>query len=289
MPEPAGKADLVITGADAYTMDAARRWAGAVAIVGDRIAAVGTEPRVRERFPDAKEVLHLPGRMVLPAFQDSHLHAPFAGRYRLHVSLHDLPGVDAYRDAVASYAGANPEQPWIFGGGWLMAHFPGGTPTKELLDDLVPDRPVFLLNRDVHGAWVNSKALEIAHITRETPDPWDGRIERDPATGEPTGTLHEGAAYSFADEQMPEPSREEWERAILLAQAHLHALGITGWQDAWVTPSTENAYRTLAERGELTARVAGALWWDRHRGPEQVEELVARRDEARSGTSTPRP
>jgi predicted amidohydrolase YtcJ len=94
MPNPA---DLVITGADVYTMDAARRWADAVAIVGDRVAAVGTEPLVRERFPDAKEILHLPGRMVLPAFQDSHLHAPFAGRYRLHVSLHDLPGVDAYR------------------------------------------------------------------------------------------------------------------------------------------------------------------------------------------------
>ncbi|MBA3737074.1 MAG: amidohydrolase [Actinobacteria bacterium] len=287
MPESAGTADLVITGADVYTMDAARRWAGAVAIVGDRIAAVGTEPQVKERFSDARDVLHLPGRMVLPGFQDSHLHAPFAGRYRLHVSLHDLSGVDAYRDAVASYAGANPEQPWIFGGGWLMSHFPGGTPTKELLDYIVPDRPVFLLNRDVHGAWVNSKALEVAHITRETPDPWDGRIERDVTTGEPTGTLHEGAAYSFADEHLPEPSREEWERAILLAQEHLHALGITGWQDAWVTPSTEDAYRSLAERGELTARVAGALWWDRHRGPEQVEELVARRDEGSVGNFHP--
>ena len=279
MPKPA---DLVITGADVYTMDAARRWAGAVAIVGDRIVAVGTEQHVRERFPDAKEVLHLPGRMVLPGFQDSHLHAPFAGRYRLHVSLHDLPGVDAYREAVASYARANPEVPWIFGGGWLMAHFPGGTPTKELLDDIVPDRPVYLLNRDVHGAWVNTKALEVAHITRETPDPWDGRIERDGTTGEPTGTLHEGAAYSFADIHLPPPPREEWERAILLAQEHLHSLGITGWQDAWVTPATEEAYRSLAERGDLTARVVGALWWDRHRGPEQVEELVARRDRGSS-------
>jgi predicted amidohydrolase YtcJ len=268
-------------------MDAARRWVGAVAIVADRIAAVGTEPQVKERFPDAKEVLHLPGRMVLPAFQDSHLHAPFAGRYRLHVSLHDLPGVDAYRDAVATYARANPAEPWIFGGGWLMAHFPGGTPTKELLDDIVPDRPVFLLNRDVHGAWVNSKALELAHITRETPDPWDGRIERDPATGEPTGTLHEGAAYSLADTHLPPPPREEWERAILLAQEHLHALGITGWQDAWVTPATEEAYRSLAERGELTARVVGALWWDRHRGLEQVEELTARRDRGSVGTFHP--
>ena len=225
--------------------------------------------------------------MVLPAFQDSHLHAPFAGRYRLHVSLHDLPGVDAYRDAVASYALANPEEPWIFGGGWLMAHFPGGTPTKELLDDIVPDRPVFLLNRDVHGAWVNSKALEVAHVTRETPDPWDGRFERDPATGEPTGTLHEGAAYSFADTHLPPPPREEWERAILLAQEHLHSLGITGWQDAWVTSPTEEAYRSLAERGDLTARVVGALWWDRHRGPEQIEELVARRDQGVAGTFHP--
>jgi hypothetical protein len=287
MRTPAGTADLVITGADVYTMDAARRWAGAVAIRGDRIAAVGTEPEIKDRFPDGKETLHLPGRMVLPAFQDSHLHAPFAGRYRLHVSLHDLPGVDAYREAVATYAVANPEQPWIFGGGWLMAHFPGGTPTKDLLDDITPDRPVFLLNRDVHGAWVNSKALEIAHITRETPDPWDGRIERDPATGEPTGTLHEGAAYSFADTHLPTPSMEEWERAILLAQEHLHGLGITGWQDAWATPATEDAYRSLAERGELTARVVGALWWDRHRGPEQVDELIARRDRGAVDTFHP--
>ena len=281
------RADLVVTGADIWTGDAARRWAGAVAIRGDRVVAVGTERHVRERFPEVGEVLHLPGRMVLPGFQDAHVHPPFAGRYRLHVSLHDLPGVDAYRDAVATYARDHPNEPWIFGGGWAMAHFPGGTPSKDLLDALVPDRPVFLMNRDVHGAWVNSKALEVAHITRETPDPWDGHIERDPATGEPTGMLHEGAAYSFADEHVPAPSREEWERAILVAQAHLHSLGITGWQDAWVTPATEEAYRSLAERDELTARVIGALWWDRHRGIEQVKDLVERRSRGSIGSFHP--
>jgi predicted amidohydrolase YtcJ len=134
---------------------------------------------------------------------------------------------------------------------------------------------------------VNSKALEVGRITRGTPDPWDGRIERDPATGEPSGTLHEGAAYAFADEHVPEPSRDEWERAILVAQEHLHALGITGWQDAWVTPRTEDAYRSLAERGELTARVVGALWWDRHRGKEQVEDLLARRARGSAGPFHP--
>jgi hypothetical protein len=281
------RADLVITGADVYTMDAARRWAGAVAIRGDRIVAVGTEPEVHERFPHSEEVLQARGSMVIPGFQDAHIHPPFAGRYRLHVSLHDLPGAEAYLDAVATYARTHTDEPWIFGGGWAMAHFPGGTPTRQLLDDIVPDRPVFLMNRDVHGAWVNSKALEIAGITRETPDPWDGRIERDPATGEPTGTLHEGAAYSFADEHLPEPTRDEWERAMLVAQEHLHSLGITGWQDAWVTPATEDAYRSLAERGELTARVVGALWWDRHRGIEQVKDLIERRARGSVGTFHP--
>jgi predicted amidohydrolase YtcJ len=281
------RADLVITGAEVCTMDAARRWVDAIAIRGDRIAALGTESEVHERFPETRDVLHVPGATVLPGFQDAHVHPPFAGRYRLHVSLHDLPDAQADLDAVAAYARADPSTPWVFGGGWAMAHFPGGTPTKDLLDRVVPDRPVFLLNRDVHGAWVNSKALEVAGITRETPDPWDGRIERDPATGEPTGTLHEGAAYSFADEHLPEPTREEWERAILVAQEHLHSLGITGWQDAWVTPATEDAYRSLAERGDLTARVVGALWWDRHRGTEQVEELVARRARGSVGTFHP--
>jgi predicted amidohydrolase YtcJ len=281
------RADLVITGADIWTGDAARRWAGAVAIRGDRVVAVGTEGHVRDRSPEARDVLHLPGRMIVPGFQDAHVHPPFAGRYRLHVSLHDLPDIDAYREAVATYARGHADEAWIFGGGWAMAHFPGGTPTKELLDDLVPDRPVFLMNRDVHGAWVNSRALELAGITRETPDPWDGLIERDPSTGEPTGTLHEGAAYSFADEHLPEPSREEWERALLVAQQHLHSLGITGWQDAWVTPSTEEAYRSSAARGDLTARVVGALWWDRHRGVEQVKDLVERRSHGSVGSFHP--
>jgi predicted amidohydrolase YtcJ len=156
-----------------------------------------------------------------------------------------------------------------------MYLFPGGTPRKEDLDRLVPDRPVFLMNRDVHGAWVNSHALALAGLTRETPDPWDGRIERDPATGEPTGTLHEGAAYSFRDRFVPATGPSEWREALLVAQRHLHALGVTGWQDAWVTPDLLDAYHALDDAGELTAHVSASLWWDRHRGEEQAEELVA--------------
>ena len=189
---------------------------------------------------------------MLPGFQDSHIHAPFAGRNRLRVWLNDLLGKDAYLDAIAAYAAANPDEPWIVGGGWAMEYFPGGTPRKEDLDAIVPDRPVFLFNQDVHGAWVNSRALEVGGITRDTADPSDGRIERDP-DGEPTGCLHEGAAYSFNDHVVPSPGRAEWEASILEAQTHLHGLGITGWQDAWVTPATLEAYRSLAADGRLTA------------------------------------
>jgi predicted amidohydrolase YtcJ len=271
-------ADIVITGADVYCGDPAGTWAGAVAVRGERIVAVGSETEVRDRVGSAVNVLHLPGRMVVAGFQDAHVHPPTAGRNRLTVSLNEITGRRDYLDAVALYAAANPDEPWIVGGGWAMEYFPGGTPSKDDLDAIVGDRPVFLFNRDVHGAWVNSKALEMGGITNDTPNPPDGWIERDPRTGEATGTLHEGAAYSFNDHVVPMPDQGALEAALLNAQAHLHSLGITGWQDAWVTPETETAYRAIAASGQLTARVVGALWWDRHRGLDQVADMLARRE-----------
>ncbi|WP_219412497.1 amidohydrolase [Pseudonocardia nigra] len=271
-------ADLVITGADVYPVDAARSWAGAVAVRGDRIVAVGSDDEVRELVGPRTEHLHLPGRMVLPGFQDAHVHPPFAGLDRMRVSLHDAASRQECLDLVGRYAQENPELEWITGGGWSMEHFPGGTPVKEDLDAVVGNRAVFLFNRDVHGAWVSTRALELAGITADTPDPISGRVERDPVTGEPTGTLHEGAAYQLRDQLLPPPTRREWEAAILDAQAYLHSLGITGWQDAWVTPATLEAYRSLAGAGRLTARVVGALWWERSRGLEQIPELVEQRE-----------
>ena len=285
-PATAGPPDLVIIDArvQASTIDGAgrraSRWATGVAVAGDRITAVGDADDVRRLAGPRTRVISAPGRLVLPGFQDGHVHAPFAGRNRLRVWLNDLVGRQAYLDAIAAYAAANPDEPWILGGGWAMEYFPGGTPSRQDLDAVVPDRPVFLLNRDVHGAWVNSRALAIGGIARDSPDPDDGRIERDPGSGEPSGTLHEGAAYWFNDHVVPAPDRAEWRAAVLEAQKHLHALGITGWQDAWVTPATLEAYRSLAADGGLTARVVGALWWDRHRGLEQITDLVEQRERA---------
>jgi predicted amidohydrolase YtcJ len=276
-------ADLVLTGVALHGIDDPA--ADAIAVRGDRILAIGTEAEVRARVGPGAQVRHLPGRLVLPGFQDAHVHPPQAGRNRLTVDLDGLAGVDAYLAAVGAYAAGHPDEEWIVGGGWAMEHFPGGTPTRELLDAVVPDRPVFLFNRDVHGAWANSVALERAGIGRGTPDPPDGRIERDPRSGQPTGTLHEGAAYTIEENLIPAPPQLAWERAILESQAHLHSLGITGWQDAWVSPDTQAAYEHLSVTGRLTARVVGALWWDRNRGLEQIADLVARRGGSSHGSS----
>lgn len=281
-----GSADLVLTGARVWTGDPSSPWTDSIAVQGDRIVALGADATGELTGPRTRR-FHRPGALVVPGFQDAHVHAPFAGRNRLHVWLNDLVGRHAYLDRIAEYADANPDLPWIIGGGWAMEHFPGGTPSKSDLDAIVPDRPVFLMNRDVHGAWVNSRALDLAGIGPGTVDPADGRIERDPRTGEATGTLHEGAAYSFQDLHVPTPSREDWEAAILESQGHLHALGITGWQDAWVTPATLEAYRSLAGSDRLTARVVGALWWERHRELDQVSEFLTQRESGRVGNFHP--
>jgi predicted amidohydrolase YtcJ len=280
VPEPA---DLVITGADVYTVDAVRHWAKAIAIRGDRIVAVGTEDQVREHAGPAAEQLHLPGRMVLPGFQDAHIHAAFGGRNLLSLNLDALETPREYLAAIAAHAAAHPDLEWITGGGWYNAVFSGGAPRKEDLDAVVPDRPVFLMNTDLHGAWANSRALEIGGITASTPDPWDGYYERDPATGEPGGMLHEGAAYRFASDVVPPTTPEVWRAAILRAQSDLHALGVTAWQDAWVAPDLLTAYRALDDEGLLTARVVTSLWWDRARGSEQLAMFVTQRAAATRG------
>jgi predicted amidohydrolase YtcJ len=184
-----------------------------------------------------------------------------------------------------AYAEAHPDREWILGGGWSMDVFPGGTPTKDLLDAVVPDRIVFLPNRDGHSAWVNSRALEVAGVTSATLDPADGRIERD-AAGEPSGTLHEGAADLVGD-VAPASTPDEVYAGLLEGQRYLHSLGITAWQDAIVSTGTwmDNypAYLRAGDNGDLTARVVGALWWDRDRGEEQIPDLVALRERGRTG------
>lgn len=269
-------ADLVLTGGRIATMDAARSFVSALAIRDGRIIAVGPDATVSSLIGPGTRVIALRGRTVTPGFQDAHVHPVHGGLAMLRCELHGTTGKDAYLGIVAEYARTHPDEAWIRGGGWSMADFPGGTPRKEDLDRIVPDRPVILPNRDGHSVWVNSRALEIAGVTAATPDPADGRIERDP-DGTPTGTLHEGAA-DLVQRFEPDDTPADLEAALALGQAHLHALGITAWQDAIIRPDVEErAYVALASRGDLTGRVVGAMWWERSRGPEQIEEFVERR------------
>lgn len=269
-------AELVVTGARVRRRRGS--YAEAVAVRGDRVVAVGTDDEVRAFVGPGTRVVEAGGALLLPGFQDSHCHAPMAGLQLTQVWLHDVDGKDAYVRLVKEYADSHPEAGWILGGGWSMDDFPGGTPRREDLDTVVPDRPVFLFNRDVHSAWVNSRALEVLGIDADTPDPVDGRIERDPVTGEPSGTLHEGAAYTIDERHLPKPDAAGWDAAVLAGQAHLHALGITGWQDAWVTRDTLDAYVRLAHDGRLTGRVVGSLWWERSQGLEQIDTLRSWRE-----------
>ncbi|MGZ8631616.1 MAG: amidohydrolase family protein, partial [Actinomycetota bacterium] len=181
MPDARVIADLVLTGADVWCGDPARRWARAVAISGDRIVAVGTDDDVRAHTGPSTEVVSLPEKAVVPGFQDAHVHPAFGARNLLNVNLDDLHSNEDYLERIVAFATENPGLDWIVGGGWYgPVYAQTGGPRKEDLDAIVPDRPVFLLNTDVHGAWVNSRALEVAGISASTPDPWDGYIVRDP-------------------------------------------------------------------------------------------------------------
>jgi predicted amidohydrolase YtcJ len=222
---------------------------------------------------------------LAPGFTDAHVHPIQGGLERLRCDLSEGSTREEYLATIKVYADAHPEAAWILGGGWAMPAFPGGTPTAADLDTVTGGRPACLPNRDHHGAWVNSAALEIAGIDEHTPDPPDGRIERD-ADGRPTGTLHEGAT-SLVTRHLPRTSGEEYYAALLAGQSYLHSLGVTSWQDAIVgaysgMDDPASTYTTAAANGDLTSYVVGALWWERRLGVEQVADLVGRR-EAMSG------
>ncbi|MDQ0894758.1 amidohydrolase [Agromyces ramosus] len=279
-------ADLVFTGGPVFTANTVRSRASAVAVRGGRIVAVGAADDVRNLIGPATEVVDLAGRLLLPGFQDAHVHPVWGGLDLMRCDLSEFATEHEYLDRIAAYAAAHPDEEWLLGGGWSMSAFPGGTPTAAALDTVVPDRPAFLPNRDGHGAWVNSVALRLAGIDRQTPDPADGRIERD-ASGEPTGTLHEGA-MSLVNRLFPETTVEQLTEALLLGQRYLHSYGVTAWQDAIVGSYGDAgdpgpAYVAAAASGALTGRVVGALWWDRTRGLEQIPELIEKRSTYRGG------
>jgi predicted amidohydrolase YtcJ len=291
------QAELVLAGGAVYTADATGRRvvpataasgrpASAIAVVGGRIEAIGNagDPDIQDLIGPATEVVDLRGRALLPGFQDAHVHPAFAGITMLGCNLIGAASLDDALARISDFARQHPDREWIAGSGWRMEWFPGGTPDRQTLDAVTGGRPAYLSNRDGHGAWASTRALELAGIDARTPDPVDGRIERE-LDGGPQGTLHEGAA-NLVGVLLPPLSVEERLAGLLLAQQHMHARGITAWQDAIVgdylgSPDPLPVYLAAAASGQLTARVEGALWWDRTRGGEQLPDILARRERGR--------
>lgn len=282
-------ADLLLRGGPVWTGRADVPDAHAVAVTGGRVVALDADAEDL-RGPGTR-VVDLAGGLALPGFVDAHVHPLHAGLDRVRLDLSQCP-VDerAYLAAVAASAAERPGDGWVLGGGWAMAAFPGGTPTTTGLDGAVAGRPAYLPNRDRHGAWVSSRALQLAGVDRTTPDPPGGRIER-AADGTPTGMLHE-AAMDLVSRQVPPSDEEERLAALLVAQRYLHSVGVVAWQDAIVgdyagSGDVYGAYLRAVRDDALTARVTGALWWDRERGLEQVDDLLAQRAAGSGGRFRP--
>ena len=273
---------LVLRGGAAFDGHTYRPGHGVV-VAGGRVRAVAPDADLASYVATGERVeeVDLAGGLVLPGFQDAHVHPVQGGLLRLRCDLAELETREDYLEAVASYAAAHPELEWVIGGGWTMSVFGTAGPRADDLSAMVPDRPVVLVNRDHHGTWVNRRALELAGIDRHTPDPPDGRIERD-ADGEPTGMLHEGAMH-LVDHLVPPISQDDLYAGLLEAQSYLHGFGVTAWQDAILGEyaggaDASPAYLRAVEAGTLTARVRGALWWRRDLGEEQVDDLIERRE-----------
>jgi len=286
-PSSATGADLVFLNGRIYTVDDDRSWAQSVAVSNGRISYVGSDELASEFVGTDTTVIDLRGRMMLPAFQDAHIHPISSGMDAAACDLSDLPGLPEYRSTIAAYASANPDETWILGGGWSMAVFgPGAMPSRNILDELVSDRPVYLSSADGHTGWANSVALRIAGISRETPDPVDGRIDRDPETGEPIGSLQEGA-MSLVTKHIPTTTPAKREAGLRYTIEMLNAYGITSIQDAIVGPEELETYASLDSRGELTLRVVAALWWDREHDEQQIAALLALRESFTDGRVRP--
>ena len=265
-------AEIVFHNGAVYTVDSVRSWAEAVAVTAGRIVAVGPSSSVTRRIGPKTRVVDLKGKMLLPGFHDSHVHLVGGGMELAECDLNGLTEEAQILKAIQTFATAHPEKKWIRGGGWPLT-FAGGNPRKELLDKIIPDRPVILDAFDGHSAWVNSKALEVAGISRQTADPPRGRIERDEKTGEPSGVLRESAGRLVSN-KIPPYSHDEYVSGLRRGMQLANRLGITSIQEAQARDYHLKAFADLDAAGALTVRAICALRYDRELPMSQIGQLV---------------
>lgn len=280
-------AELLMLNGKVYTVNHEQSWAEAIAITDGRIIWVGNSEDANQWQGERTRTIDLGGKMVLPGFQDIHIHPVHSGVSYQQCALFDAEGVELLQQRIKQCAESEPGE-WIRGGGWLVTNFaPSGLPDKKLLDEIVPDRPVALKSSDGHSMWVNSLALELAGINADTQDPAGGRIDRYPNSTEPSGSLQETSAMNLVHIVEPELTQKELEAGLAYSRDHLHSLGITAVQDALLklTPGDAYfglpAYLALEERGELNLHVINAMYWQNDISlEEQLPAFLKARDES---------
>lgn len=250
-------ADLIITNARIWTGDKSHPKADAVAILGDRIVAVGSSAEADAWHGARTKVIDAHGKFLLPGFNDSHVHFAEGGRQLDAVQLTDVTSAQEFVRRIAERAKTTPKGEWILNGDWDETKWnPPTLPTKEMIDPVTPDTPVFVSRYDGHMALANSVAIKLAGVTAATPDPPGGQIVRD-AQGNPTGAFKD-AAESLIDKIIPPPNHEQRVRAIQRALTHAASLGVTSVQNMSADYADIAVYAELLDRGELTTRIYAA-------------------------------
>jgi predicted amidohydrolase YtcJ len=253
---PRQNVELVLHNGAIYTMNPAQPQVQAIAIDGRRIVALGSDEEIA-RVYQGKSDIDLKGQMVLPGFHDAHVHPAEGGIELAQCNLTDLDSIEAITAKVGECNKDSPGSGWLIGAGWNLSLFPQANPDKELLDAISTERPIFLGGADGHSSWANSKALTLAGIERETPNPHNGIIERN-AKGEASGTLRE-SAQDIVRAVIPEPTAEARRDGLLRALKMANGFGITSFVEAAAGSEELAAYRALDSQGELTARVVASI------------------------------
>ena len=250
-------ADLVINNAKVWTVDKSLPTAQAVAVLGDRIVAVGSNAGVDPWRGPSTHVIDAGGKLLLPGFNDAHVHFVSGGMQLTNIQLNDATSPEEFARRIGERAKITPKGEWILGGNWDETKWsPPNIPTRELIDALTPDTPVFVSRYDGHMGLANSLALKLAGITAKTPDPPGGTIVRDPQ-GNPTGALKD-AATDYIDKVVPPLSHEQRVKIVKRALAHAASLGVTSVQHMVASYEDIAVYSELLQRGELTTRIYAA-------------------------------
>ena len=269
-----GPVDLIVFNAKVYTADASGDMAEAVAIRGNQILSVGSNREVNRLRRPQTALLDARGAAVLPGFNDANVEFIGGGLALEAIDLLGAADAAEIHARIRTWADANPDRAWVVGRGWTAESFPSGGPTRLLLDAAAPNRPAFVLSNDGRAAWVNTKALRFAGITRTTPSPAGGLIVKDPRTGEPTGVL-KGGAVALAWRVVPRPTRDERARALRAAIVEAHRNGITSVQDASGGAEDLALYEEARRAGDLKVRVYASIPVEGVPNEQEIETLDA--------------